>query len=158
MIWINNTKNNRASSDLMDKIIIGLWCQLHWAIHQENLNVHCWMIFCPGGIIPDSGLTGPNNIRIYCHPQIDYFVVSQLFSVARPARLLQAEIATLLMLTSVGYLTLRTIIIISIREGIFQVNYGNKFDIMKKIEKQSISKLIGNWKKRLLVEQLWVFL
>ena len=33
---------------------------IHWALYQENLNVHIWMIFCPDGIIPDSGLTGLN--------------------------------------------------------------------------------------------------
>ena len=27
------------------KEIIALWCQLHWALYQENLNVHCWMFF-----------------------------------------------------------------------------------------------------------------
>ena len=47
------------------KGIIALWYQLHWALYQENLNVHSWMIFCPDGIIPDSGLTGLNNIYIY---------------------------------------------------------------------------------------------
>ena len=44
------------------KEIIALWCQLHWALYQENLNVHSGMIFCPDKIIPESGLTGPNNI------------------------------------------------------------------------------------------------
>ena len=47
--------------------------------------------FCPDGITPNSGLTGPNNTYIYIyiyiyidsHPQTDCFVVSQLFSVAR---------------------------------------------------------------------------
>ena len=48
------------------KEIIVLWYQLHWALYQENLNVHSWMIFCPDGIIPDSGLTGLNNKPIIC--------------------------------------------------------------------------------------------
>ena len=47
------------------KGIIALWCQLNWALYQENLNVHSWMISCPDGIIPDSGLTGLNNTYIY---------------------------------------------------------------------------------------------
>ena len=34
---------------------------------QENLNVHCRMVFCPDGITPNSGLTGPNNIYIYIY-------------------------------------------------------------------------------------------
>ena len=49
------------------KEIIALWCQLHWALYQEKLNVHSWMIFCPDRIIPDSGLTGLNNIYIYIY-------------------------------------------------------------------------------------------
>ena len=49
------------------KEIIALWCQLHWALYPENLNVHSWMIFCPDRIIPDSGLTGLNNIYHHHH-------------------------------------------------------------------------------------------
>ena len=26
------------------KGIVALWCQLHWTLYQENLNVHSWMI------------------------------------------------------------------------------------------------------------------
>ena len=37
------------------------------ALYQEKLNVYSWMIFCPDGIIPDSGLTGPINIHIYLY-------------------------------------------------------------------------------------------
>ena len=49
------------------KEIIALWCQLHWPLYQENLNVHSWMIFCPDGIIPDSGITEPNKTYIYIY-------------------------------------------------------------------------------------------
>ena len=65
------------------KEIIALWCQLHSALYQENLNVHSWMIFSLWhysrlrfnwteiyiyyGIIPDSGLTGPKYIYIYIY-------------------------------------------------------------------------------------------
>ena len=33
----------------------------------QNLNVHSWMIFCPDGIIPNSGLTGLCNKHIYIY-------------------------------------------------------------------------------------------
>ena len=49
------------------KEIIALWCQLHWALYQENLNFNSWMFFCPDGNIPDSGLTGPNNTHTHTH-------------------------------------------------------------------------------------------
>ena len=45
-----------------------LYIYIYIYIHYpENLNVHSWMIFCPGGIIPDSGLTGLNNTYIHKH-------------------------------------------------------------------------------------------
>ena len=31
---------------------------VHWALYQENLNIHSWIISCPDGITPNSGLTG----------------------------------------------------------------------------------------------------
>ena len=49
---------------------IALWCQLHWALYQENLNVHSLMIFGPNGIIPHSGLTGLNNTHTHTHTYI----------------------------------------------------------------------------------------
>ena len=66
------------NQDLMDKIItfriIALWCQLHWALYQENLKDHSWRIFCPDGIIPDSGLTGLNNTHTYTHTHIYIYI------------------------------------------------------------------------------------
>ena len=38
--------------------------------YQENLNIHSWIISCPDGITPNSGLTGPKNttyIYIYIY-------------------------------------------------------------------------------------------
>ena len=34
---------------------------LHWGLYQENLNIHSWIISCPDGITPNSGLTEPKN-------------------------------------------------------------------------------------------------
>ena len=48
------------------KGIIALWCQLHWALYQENLNAHSWIIFCPGWIINESSLIGL-NVYIYIY-------------------------------------------------------------------------------------------
>ena len=56
------------------KEIIALWCQLHKALYQENLKVHSWMIFCPDGIIPDSGLTRPNNTHTHTHVYIYIYI------------------------------------------------------------------------------------
>ena len=56
------------------KGIIALWCQLHWTLYQENLNVHSWMIFCPDGIIPDSDLTGLNNTHTHTHTHTDIYI------------------------------------------------------------------------------------
>ena len=44
--------------------------------YQENLNVHCWMFFCPDIISLNSSLTGPNNtiyiyIYIYIYTKTD---------------------------------------------------------------------------------------
>ena len=56
------------------KEIIALLCQLHWALYKENLNVHSWIIFCPDGIIPDSGLTGLNNTHTHTHTHIYIYI------------------------------------------------------------------------------------
>ncbi len=32
-----------------------------------NLNIHSWIISCPDGITPNSGLTGPKNTYIYIY-------------------------------------------------------------------------------------------
>ena len=39
----------------------GNYCSVllvHWALYQENLNIHSRIISCPDGITPNSGLTG----------------------------------------------------------------------------------------------------
>ena len=47
---------------------------LHWALYQENLNIHSWIISCPDGITPNSGLTGPKNTHIYIHIYIYIYI------------------------------------------------------------------------------------
>ena len=50
------------------KEFIALYCLLHWALYQENLDIHSWIISCPHGITPNSGLTGSKNtIYIYIY-------------------------------------------------------------------------------------------
>ena len=62
--------------------IIALWCQLHWALDQENLDVHSWIIFCPYGIIPDSVLTGPNNTHTHTHTHTRIYIYIYIYKCA----------------------------------------------------------------------------
>ena len=83
------------------KEIIALWCLLHSTLYQENLNVHCWMIFCPDGIIPDSGLTGLNNIYIhiyihtymhtYIHIHIYIYIYIYIYTLYRPIGIMESS-------------------------------------------------------------------
>ena len=47
--------------------------------------VECFFFFCPDGITPNSGLTGPNNtpiyiyIYIYSHEKCRYYTNTRLF-------------------------------------------------------------------------------
>ena len=58
------------------KEFIALYCLLHWALYQENLNNHSWIISCPDGITPNSGLAGLKNtyIYIYMRARVGVFV------------------------------------------------------------------------------------
>ena len=71
------------------KEIIPLWCQLHWALNQENLNVHKCSFFVLTELFATPVLTGPNNTHTYIYiyqikdrrcdviPE-SYFVISHL--------------------------------------------------------------------------------
>ena len=42
----------------------------HWYIElftRKILNIHSWIISCPDGITPNSGLTGPRKHTIYIY-------------------------------------------------------------------------------------------
>ena len=61
-------------------------------------------------------------IYIYIHPHTDCFVVSQLFCVVRPARCFKlGSKSGWLYVSRIPYL--RNIIVLSLREGIFNVNF-----------------------------------
>ena len=48
----------------------------------ENLNIHSWIISCPDGITPNSGLTGPKNtiyIYIYIYIYICMYIYPQFY-------------------------------------------------------------------------------
>ena len=49
------------------------------SFYQENLDVHSWMIFCPDGIIPDSGLTRPNYTHTHTHMYIYIYYINFIF-------------------------------------------------------------------------------
>ena len=60
---------------------------VHWALYQENLNIHSWIISCPDGITPNSGLTGLSILYIYIYIYIyiymkrfgiDYSIMSDI--------------------------------------------------------------------------------
>ena len=40
---------------------------VHWALYQEDLNIHSRIISCPDGITPNSGLTGLSILYIYIY-------------------------------------------------------------------------------------------
>ena len=49
------------------KEIIALYNCVHWALYQEDLNIHSRIISCPDGITPNSGLTGLSILYIYIY-------------------------------------------------------------------------------------------